>query len=198
MFALSLLSFFAYTGVEVGVGFWGYSLLVDRGIDTGQATFGIVVYWSALTVGRFSIAAIGRRVTPRQVLAAAIIGAIAGTLVLWAGGAGSTPSTGLSIAALVVIGGSLAGIFPSLVALTPDRLGTDGAAAAIGWQLATASLGGSTTPAIIGVVATRVGVSAIAPSLVVAALLLAAVHGVATLVDVRNRRQIDPAVRAGP
>jgi fucose permease len=187
MLAMSMASFFAYTGVEIGTGFWGYSLLVDRGISTGLAGFAVSAYWLALTVGRFSIAAAGRRVTPRQVVAGASAGAVVGTTLLWAGGAGASPSTPVSLAAMIVIGASLAGIFPSLVALTPDRLGTEGAASAIGWQLATASLGTSTIPAIIGVVAGRVGVWAIGPSLVAAALLLAAVHAAATAVDVRNR-----------
>jgi fucose permease len=190
MLLLSMASFFAYTGVEVGVGFWGYSLLVSRGISEGVAGLGVSAYWLALTVGRFSIGAAGRRVSPRQVLAGAVTGAIVGTSLLWFGGVG--PNGAVSLAAMVVIGACLAGVFPSLVALTPDRLGTEGASAAIGWQLATASLGTSTIPAVIGVIASRAGVASIGPALVVAALLLAAVHATATVVDNRNRRSFVP------
>jgi fucose permease len=201
MLWLSMASFFAYTGVEVGVGFWGYSLLVDRGIEPATAGLIISAYWLALTAGRFSIGALARRVTARQVVAGAVVGALIGTTALWVVGslaAGSTSSGVANAIAVVVIGASLSGVFPSLVALTPDRLGTEGAASAIGWQLATASLGASTIPAVIGVVAGRAGVEIIAAALVLAAVLLAVVHVAATVVDVRNRRirpPIDDPVR---
>src|SRR5262249_20817181 len=112
-------------------------LLVGRGIAPATAGFIISAYWLALTVGRFSIGALAHWVTARRVLAGAVVGGLVGTVALWAAGGcepGSTTSVVVNAVAVVVIGASLSGVFPSLVALTPDRLGTEGAASAIGWQ----------------------------------------------------------------
>ncbi len=173
LLALSIASFFLYVGVEAGIGAWGFTLLTGRGVDATVAGVAIGGFFVAITFGRLAIGFVGDRVTPRRVLAVAISTAVAGTLALWQVGA-AVPQFQPYL--LVLVGLSLAGIFPMLVALTPERLGASGTQAVIGWQLAGASIGLSTVPAMIGVMAGRAGTDAIAPCLFAVAVALAVVH----------------------
>lgn len=169
----SIVAFFLYAGIEAGIGNWGYTLLLGRSVGERAAGLAVSLYFGSIMVGRFGIGALGTRVAPRQVLAVAVAGAVAGTLLLWLLGE-AVPSTGPAL--LVLIGVSLAGFFPMLVALTPERLGEERTAAAIGWQLAGSSLGVSTIPAAIGVLVGRAGTWIVAPSTFAVAAALAVVH----------------------
>ena len=130
---------------------------------TGLATFG---YWGALTVVRFALAA-PRRPLPQQHIvnwgcATAIVGA---ALVWW------NPGDIVAVLGLVIIGGSLAGVFPALVALTPGRVGEEMTHHVIGWQIGAASLGGAAISAVFGAVFQRYGLDKFGPALLIAAVL---------------------------
>jgi fucose permease len=164
---LGLVVFMVYTGFEVSAGQWGPSF--ERGPlhlgpgATGLATFG---YWGALTVVRFALAA-PRRPLPQQHIvnwgcATAIIGA---ALVWW------NPGDIVAVVGLVIIGGSLAGVFPALVALTPGRVGEEMTHHVIGWQIGAASLGGAAISALFGAVFQRYGLDKFGPPLLIAAVL---------------------------
>ncbi len=164
---LGLVVFMVYTGFEVSAGQWGPSF--ERGHlhlgpgATGLATFG---YWGALTVVRFALAA-PRRPLPQQHIvnwgcATAIVGA---ALVWW------NPGDIVAVLGLVIIGGSLAGVFPALVALTPGRVGEEMTHHVIGWQIGAASLGGAAISAVFGAVFQRYGLDKFGPALLIAAVL---------------------------
>lgn len=180
LLALSIASFFFYVGVEAGIGAWGYTLMVGREVPTTTAGLSITLFFLSITAGRFAVGAISGRVGPRQVLALAITGAVVGTFVFWTVGAASP---GASPFILVFVGLSLAGIFPMLVALTPERLGAERATSVIGWQLAGASIGLSTIPAVMGVIAGQSGTATIGPALFTVAIALAIVHVTALAVE---------------
>ena len=164
---LGLVVFMVYTGFEVSAGQWGPSF--DRGPlhlgpgATGLATFG---YWGALTVVRFALAAPRRPLSQHLIVnwgcATAIIGAV---LVWW------SPGDTVAVLGLVIIGGSLAGVFPALVALTPGRVGEEMTHHVIGWQIGAASLGGAAISALFGAVFQRYGLDKFGPALVIAAVL---------------------------
>ncbi len=165
---LGLVVFMVYVGLEAGAGQWEPSF--DRGPlrmgagATGLATFG---YWGALTVVRFALAVPRRQLPPASVVrwgcAIALVGA---ALVWW------RPTPVAALIGLVVIAGSLAGVFPALVALTPARVGEDLAHHVIGWQVGAAGLGGSVISAIFGVVFQRYGLRNFGPALVTVGALL--------------------------
>jgi fucose permease len=77
-----------------------------------------------------------------------------------------------SIAASGLIGFACGPIFPWLIAETPRRLGARHGANAIGVQIASAALGLTLAPALVGVLAERAGVTAIPYGLIVLALLM--------------------------
>jgi fucose permease len=177
---LIMLAFFLYVGLEAGLGAWGYTLLVGRGVDAKTAGLAVALYFAAIMVGRFAIGAIGGRVGPRTVLAISIVGALVCTFALVVAGDGVA---GLGAVVFIPMGLCLAGTFPSLVALNPERLGTERTTAVIGWQLAAASIGLATLPALIGVAVGRLGAASIAPALAIAAVGLATVHVTAVFVE---------------
>ena len=76
------------------------------------------------------------------------------------------------IAASAVIGFACGPIFPWLIAETPRRLGARHGANAIGVQIASAAIGLTLSPTLIGIVADRYGVDAIPWGLAVLAILL--------------------------
>ena len=169
--AVVLAAFLVYTGLEIATGQWAFSFLTEhRAVAPGAAGAWVAAYWAALTVGRLALVVGAHRVDPDRVLAVAVAGAVAGTVALWldAGGMGE--------AALLVIGLSLAPVFPTLVSLTPDRFGPAQAARAIGRQLAAAGVGAVVLPGAVAVAIGTWGLDALGPALVLMALSLLAVQ----------------------
>ncbi len=168
---LTLSSFFVYTGLEIATGQWAYSLLTEeRGVAPATAGLWVAAYWASLTGGRLVMAVAGERGAPATILGGATAGALLGTVVLWLdpGGAGAV--------GLPVIGASLAPVFPTLVSLTPERLGPRRAAHAIGHQLSAAGVGAAALPSAVAVAVGRRGLGALGPSLLAMATALLALH----------------------
>ncbi len=164
---LGPLVFLAYGATEVAIGSWAFVLLTSRGMGTAAAGASVTAYWGALAAGRLGIGAAGPRVSPPQVLVVSMVGAVVGGVGLWA-----LPGPGATVA-LVVLGLSLAGMFPALMALTPSRVGPGRTHRVIANQLAASVIGGAAWSAAVGVVAQRAGAWAIAPALAGACVFLA-------------------------
>ena len=156
----ALALFFLATGVEVAIGNWSYTLLVDaRGLGTGVAAAWVSAYWALFTVGRLLLGLGGRRITPARVVTIGSALTVAGCGLLWwnPGGTG--------VAGLALAGAGLSGVFPSLITLTPVRLGVDRAAAAIGYQIAAGTAGSAALTAAAGIAAQRFGLESLGPFL---------------------------------
>ena len=170
---LNVTLFFLYAGLEVGVGQWAYSWLVEgRGLASGVAAAWVGAYWASLTIGRVLLGALAGRV-PVQKLLNASLGAIPfGILVLW-GALG--PAAGAL--GLVVLGLALAPVFPLLISATPGRVGPAHATHAIGFQVAAFYLGTAALPGTAGVLARHAGLEILGPFLLVTALALGLLYG---------------------
>lgn len=169
--AVALGLFLLYVGTEAGAGQWAFTLLTEgRGMHEAAAGAWVSAYWLALTAGRVLLGAGGHRWRPDAMLTASVVVAAAAAFVLWADPAG------FGVVALVPMGFALAAIFPVLVAVTPERLGAEHAARAIGLQIAAAAIGGVALPGLFGVGAQAWGVDALAPMIAVSAAALAALH----------------------
>ena len=167
--ALGIGVFLVYTGVEVGAGAWAFTVLTEsRGL--GDAVAGAVVagYWGSLTVGRFAMGYAANRVQPLTSLIGGATGALLGLALFWSGVGPWAGGLGLFVAGL-----GLAPMFPALVLLTPDRVGTDRTSGAVGYQLAAAGAGAVIVPGGIGILVESVGLGAVAPALVAAAAVMA-------------------------
>ena len=165
---LPCLAFFVYVGLEVTVGQWAFTALTDDGMGELAASIWVGVYWVGLTAGRLWLGLAGHHRPADVLLAAGVLGAVAGALLLWLGG----PVAALG---LPVTGLALSVVFPLLMLLTPAHVGLERAAAAIGWQTAAASVGVAAGPAAVGVVLDRVGIGAFGPSALALSIALGVV-----------------------
>lgn len=146
---LSVLQFFLYTGTEVGVGTWTYSLLTEsRGINPEIAGVWTGSYWAMFTIGRILAGLYTRRVGVNKLIIGSLLSALSGSILLW-----WNPLPIVNLLAVGLIGLAIAPIFPGLVSGTSKRVGDQFAANTIGMQMAAGSLGVALVPSFFGVIA---------------------------------------------
>lgn len=199
LIGLSVLAFFVYAGVEATAGQWAYSLFVEaRGMSPWSAGLATSAYWGMLALGRVLAGLVANQVTPATMVRVSVAGMLAGALLVWldAGAA-------VSFVGLTVLGVAAAPVFPTLIAVTPGRLGEARAATAIGFQVGSAALGIAALPSLAGVLAEHLGLEAVASFLVISALALVLLHEAilrsASGLAIRPDRDLAPAIRsAGP
>jgi fucose permease len=76
------------------------------------------------------------------------------------------------VTGFVILGAALAGIFPALIAATPQRIGEQRARHAIAWQVGAAAAGGSGLSALIGLLIDRTSLAILGPAILILAVLL--------------------------
>jgi fucose permease len=146
---LSVLLFFLYTGAEVTLGVWGYTLLTEsRGVPPAAAGLWAGSYWAMFTVGRMLAGLYVRRVGMHRLVLTSLAGALLGAALLW-----WNPAHGANLLAVGLIGFAIAPVFPALVSGTRQRVGEHHAANTIGMQVAAAGLGAALVPGLAGVLA---------------------------------------------
>jgi len=133
---------------------------------TGLAAFG---YWGALTAVRIGLALLPRPIPPQAVVRwGSGIAVLAAATIWW------RPDVAVAVIGFVVLGGSLAGVFPALIALTPVRLGEQRAHNVISWQVGSAAAGGAGLSAVIGLLVGATSLAALGPAVTVLALIVVA------------------------
>lgn len=154
---LSILLFFLYTGMEVILGTWAYSLLTEsRGIAPQAAGLWTGSYWFTFTMGRVLAGLYANRIGGRKLVAGSLLLALIGALLLWL-----NPSNTASLIGVAVVGFAIAPVFPALVSLTSDRVGAKHAANTIGMQISAAGLGAAVLSSLAGVLARRISLEII-------------------------------------
>jgi fucose permease len=163
--------FFVYTGLEVSAGQWETSYLRGHlGLSASAAGLAAFGYWGALTLVRICLALPTKPISAQRVIGVGLVISLAAAALIW-----WQPDTAVPVAGFVLLGAALAGMFPALIAVTPQRIGERRAAHAIAWQVGAAAGGGSAISAVIGLAINASGLDVLGPALVaLAALLLAA------------------------
>lgn len=158
-----------YVGLEIGVGDWAFSYLVQaRAMSGSLAGYSVSGYWLGLTLGRFLISPIAMRigVTTVRMMYACLAGVAATATLAWL-----SPTAVLTSAALLLLGFFLGPIFPttmgSVAMLTSARL----APTAIGVLNAASLLGGAALPWLAGTIAQSAGIWILLPYAVTLAAL---------------------------
>lgn len=159
--------FFIYTGIEASVGLWFYSVLVEQHLLT-KALAGsyIVLYWGSLTVGRFLIGILSQRVGPSKIISAGLLLAFSAVVLL-------LPAHGiLTPLGLILLGVSLAGIYPCMMYETPRRFSKQVANVLTGYQVGMAGLGVASIPGLIGLFISFTSLDFFLPSILLLLSLL--------------------------
>lgn len=141
-----------YVGVEYGMGSWISNYMnstTQMALQNGALVTS--AYWGALTLGRLASAAVSRKISPMQLLTAALVGSMIA-------GAGLVLSVGKMIPTIIFItlmGFSYGNVYPTTIAVTvaafPSNQGK-----AVGLLAAMGSIGGLALPVIAGVLLEKV------------------------------------------
>jgi fucose permease len=162
-----------YVGLELGVGNWGYSYLVQaRGLTGTLAGYSVSGYWLGLTIGRFLISPLALRagVSTAGMMYACLAGMTAAAALAWL-----SPTAAMASAALVLLGFFLGPVFPTVMAITPQLTTPRLAPTAIGVLNAGSLIGGAALPWLSGVIAQSTGIWTLLPFGIALALLQIAI-----------------------
>lgn len=152
--------FFIYSSVEVSLGLWFYSVLVEgRQVAPAVAGSWIVIYWSLLTFGRFAVGIFSNRLGNRRIILWGMRGTLAGIALLL------PHCSFLTAVGLGICGFSLAGIYPSMMHETPVRFGKKAGALMMGFQAGMSSLGVSLLVPLYGILIERTSLECLVPVL---------------------------------
>lgn len=165
---IGILLFLLYTGAELTLGNWTYTLFTEgRGISPQIAGIWAGGFWGIFTVGRVLGGLYAHRFRLNTLMFGAMGLALAGSFLFW-----WNPQPLVGVLGVFVVGFAMAPIFPGLVSSTSQRVGEHHAANTIGIQISAASVGGAMLPALAGFLAQRVSLESIPVMLVVSLLAL--------------------------
>ena len=154
---LSMLMFFLYTGVELGIGHWIYSLLIEsRKISSEIAGIMASCYWATFTFGRIVAGLVSEFFNTKKLIFICSFLALLGISLII-----TNLGDIITIFGISLTGFSFAPIFPSMVSETSIRVGMKHHANTIGLQMSSAGLGMALIPSIAGVFAKNYGLEII-------------------------------------
>lgn len=161
-----------YVGLEVSVGNWGFTLLVEEHAQTGL-TAGYISsgYWLGLTLGRFLISPVATRVglTAVGMTYACLVGVTVSTVLVWA-----APGAVVATAGFLLLGFFLGPVFPTAMAVVPTLTTARLVPTAIGVMNGVSVIGGAVFPWLTGALGQSAGIWTLMPSAALLALLLLA------------------------
>jgi fucose permease len=160
-----------YVGIEVSLGSWGYSFLVEGQHQQAFLSSLIVSgYWFGLTLGRFTLSNIAERLGLGNVglIYACMAGILIGVLIIWL-----FPFEFFTAVGFCFIGLSLGPIYPTTVAMMPNLVSSRLVPSAIGFLVSLSILGIALFPWLAGVLAQSTGIWSLLPyTLLLTALML--------------------------
>ena len=167
---LQVILFFFYTGLELTLGHWSFTILTEaRRIPVETAGLWVTIYWGSIAGGRVLFGFIVERIGVDRLVRWSSLGVVMGVLLF-----GAFPE--YAVAALALAGLGLAPIYPCLMTRTPQRVGKQIAAHAIGLQVSAAMLGGAALPSVSGFLAQQLGLEKIVGATLVMAIVVWLLH----------------------
>jgi fucose permease len=158
-----------YVGVELSMGGWGFSYLVQgRHLAQGLAGWLVSGYWLGLTLGRFVISPVATRLglTAVGIMYISLFGVLGSSMLVWL-----VPGAAGTGVALALLGFFLGPIFPTTMALAPQMTSARLQSTAIGVMNAASTIGASALPWLAGAIGQSAGVWTLLPyTLALAAL----------------------------
>jgi fucose permease len=171
-----ILLFLVYTGAELTLGNWTYTLFTEgRGISPQIAGIWAGGFWAVFTIGRILGGLYAHRFRLNTLLFSAIGLCLFGSILFW-----WNPLPLVGVLGVFMVGFGMAPIFPGLVSSTSRRVGEHHAANTIGIQMSAASVGGAALPALAGYLAQRFTLEAIPVMLAVLLISLLGLYWLST------------------
>lgn len=134
-----------YVGAEVSFAGWIFTYAVERGIGTAAAAAYLTsLFWGSLTLGRMLMIPLAARVKPETILLVSVMGSILSLSAMLPG----TRSLFTVSAATLMLGLSMASIFPATLSFAGRRMDVSGRVT--GWFLVGSSLGATLLPLLSG------------------------------------------------
>ncbi|HVL23638.1 MAG TPA: MFS transporter [Thermomicrobiales bacterium] len=153
---VQILIFFVMCGIEASAGTWTATIMAGK-FDATRSEAGIWagVFWGAMAFGRIVLPLLSRDLNPARLVQFGTIGVFAGALLM------TRDQAWVFQGGLILFGLAMAPLFPTLMSLTPVRLGTSVSLHTIGFQVSAATVGIATIPTLGGVLAERTSLTAI-------------------------------------
>jgi fucose permease len=169
---LQMAVFFLYTGVEIALSQWAFTVLTEaRGVSAGPAGVAVGAYWGCIGAGRVVFGLVADRVGIDRLLRYCLLAAVGGAALF------ATPLPAeAAFAGLALAGVGLAPVFPCLMTRTPQRLGAALSAHAVGFSVGSAMIGAAAVPTALGLIAGGAGLWAVPVGAAVLAALLWLLH----------------------
>lgn len=160
--------FLVGAGFEATSGNWSFTqLTLGRGLGASLAGVAASLFWVGLAAGRVALGLLGHRVAATRLLDASLVGCAVAALIFWV-----APTVLAAFVALPLLGLSASLIFPLLLSMTPERVGTAMTGHTVGYGLAAGTLGGGGIPALAGLILQGVGLWTLGPILTALAAIL--------------------------
>lgn len=143
---LAMAIFFFYCGIESSVGLWGSSFLINqRGLDAAEAAGWISLFYASITLGRFVTGFLTLKISNKRLIRLGEIVVLVGIVLFF------LPLPGVvALVSLFLIGTGCAPIFPCMLHQTPAHFGKRHAPFIMGLQMASAYLGITIMPPLLG------------------------------------------------
>lgn len=154
-----------YVGIEVSLGNWSYSFLVEgRHQQVLLSSLTVSGYWLGLTLGRFTLSNIAERlgIGNAGLIYSCMAGIVIGVLIIWL-----FPFEVAAAIGFCFIGYSLGPIYPTTVALMPDLVPSRLVSSAIGFLVSMSILGIAVFPWLAGILAQSIGIWSLLPFTIV-------------------------------
>jgi FHS family Na+ dependent glucose MFS transporter 1 len=164
--AVMVFCFVFYVGAESGYGNWIYTYAFKQGLGTEiTSAYLTSAFWGFFTLGRLLAIWLSTRIRPLTVLFIDFAGCLTslGLILLF------RDSVASLWAGSILLGLSMASIFPTFLTLSEERMHVTGAMA--GWFLVGGGLGGMLVPWVIGQAFVRLGPDAMITIILVSVLL---------------------------
>lgn len=171
--------FFCYSGLELTLGRWCYTVLTElRGLTPEAAGFASSCYFGGIFLGRLLLGAVVDRVGGTRMVRISIAVAVVGTASF------AFANDSLAAAGLALTGFALGPIFPTLIAQAGGRFSHSRLARAIAISVSAAILGSAVVPYGAGLATNSFGLVAVPLTTAVFAIVLVILHE--TLVRARR------------
>jgi len=157
-------------------------------MSANLASWSASFFWAGLAAGRVGLGLFGNRAAPARLLDIGVVMAVLGALGFWLG-----PLPVAPFVALPILGMAVSVIFPLLLSLTPERVGTAMTAHTVGYGLAAGNVGAGAIPALTGLLLQSQGVLALGPALTAMAIALLLLHLISRLRPGRTATDVAPA-----